>query len=103
MSSAMTSPTSGPINRAATFHPAGSDDVVPAIEVAGVLVSVYVDDTGTLRVSLDFDTADGNVFGINADGEPENVPVQVALGGQPVYRIDEFGDEFYGNDAALDD
>lgn len=99
----MTNEDSGPINRAATFHPSRNDDELPAIEVAGVMVFAYVDATGTLRVSLDFDTADPDVFGEGDDGAALNVPVQVALSGQPVYRIDRNGTEWYGRDAEDDD
>lgn len=103
MSSAMTNEDSGPINRAARFHPTTNNDELPAIEVAGVLVFAYVDAAGTLRVSLDFDTADPDVFGEDTDGASLPVPVQVALSGQTVYRADRNGTEWYGRDAEDDD
>lgn len=49
----------------------------PSVEVAGVLVFVYVNDDGELVVSVDFDTADP------ALGDP--VPVEVTMSGEQVW------------------
>lgn len=46
----------------------------PAIEVAGVLVFAYVDDTATVRISAHWDTADINTFPEWTD----EVPVRVS-------------------------
>jgi hypothetical protein len=98
------------VNTAATFDPQfetpdgeDHDGSRPCLTVAGVQVYAYVQDDGTLRVSLDFDTADPDVFGEDTDGASLPVPVQVALSGQPVYRIDRDGAEWYGRDAEDDD
>ena len=64
---------------------------MPAIEIAGVFVWTYLDDDGTLRVSLGFEEADPAVFGEDEDGYARNVPVQVTLSGQTVYSIDREG------------
>jgi hypothetical protein len=72
MNSAMTNEDSGPINRAATFHPSRNDDELPAIEIGGVLVFAYVDAAGTVRVTVDTESPDPDVFG-------EGLPIEVRL------------------------
>jgi hypothetical protein len=98
------------VNTAATFDPQFEtpegeehDGSRPCLTVAGVQVYAYVQNDGTLRVSLDFDTADPDVFGEGDDGAALNVPVQLALSGQPVYRIDRNGDEWFGRAAEGED
>src|SRR4051812_39314873 len=58
MSNPMTDFNADSINRAATFHPATNDDELPAVEIAGVLVFAYLDAAGTLRVTVDTESAD---------------------------------------------
>ncbi|MEU8310330.1 hypothetical protein AB0C84_42850 [Actinomadura sp. NPDC048955] len=60
-------------NRSAVFHPVRSEDELPAIEVGGVLVFLYLDhDEEAVRVSIHLDTADGQL--VRPDG---TVPLQV--------------------------
>lgn len=47
------------VNSAAKLHESSH---YPAIEVAGVMVFVYVDERGTLRISAHFDNADVAVW-----------------------------------------
>lgn len=79
-------------NAAAKFHPAGLDSdgetrTYPCIEVGGAQVYAYVED-GVLRVSVDLETADGQVFDLYAnDAAGDNVPVVASVGawGDPVF------------------
>lgn len=64
-------------NSSALFHPQENpdDEGLPCIEIAGILVFVYLDaDRGALRVSVHLDTADEQL--VRADG---TVPVQVEI------------------------
>lgn len=68
-------------NQAATFLPMRTRHERPAIMVAGVLVSVYVDDD-RLVISADFDDSD---LGVG----PDNVtPVTVRMSGEVVFTAD---------------
>lgn len=80
-------------NRAAVFHPAdgpesttapGPDETpgLPCVEVAGIQCYTYLNgQTGQLKVSLHFDTAEPWL--LTADG---NVPVEVNVGGDTVFE-----------------
>jgi hypothetical protein len=48
-------------NEAAKFFPVLGDDQLPAVQVAGVMVFVYVKD-GELHVSAHYDEADPSIF-----------------------------------------
>ncbi|MFE9454985.1 hypothetical protein [Streptomyces sp. NPDC006739] len=64
-------------NSSAVFHPQESpdDEGLPCIELAGILVFVYLDaDHGGVRVSVHLDTADEQL--VRADG---TVPMQVEI------------------------
>jgi hypothetical protein len=72
-------------NRAAVFHAMESPDDanggLPCVEIAGVLVFVYLDaDREAVRVSVDLETADEQL--VRADG---TVPVRVDLGNSTVF------------------
>jgi hypothetical protein len=70
-------------NSAAIFHAqVGPDDEgLPCVEIAGVLVFVYLDaDREAVRVSVDLETADEQL--VRADG---TVPVRVDLGDSTVF------------------
>ncbi|MFD3463811.1 hypothetical protein ACFWVM_29195 [Nocardia fluminea] len=66
------------MNEAAQLHPAV--DGYPALEVGGVLVFAYVDQQGTLRVSIDLDTVDSAITSTH-----ETVPMQIAVQGEQVF------------------
>ena len=72
-------------NRDAKFHPFAVEDdgtrALPCIEIGGAQVYAYVED-GVLRVSVDLDTADGEVFGLYEDSR---VPVAVSMGDDTVF------------------
>jgi hypothetical protein len=78
-------PSDAAINRAAVFARMRGEDERPAVEVAGALVFAYVRD-GTLRVSIDLDTADEL-----AQGPQRLVPVTVTVQGHVVYAVDGTG------------
>lgn len=61
-------------NRAAVFHPETGEDTRPCVEVAGVLVFAYVDQSGIVRVSVHLDTAEPAVL----DGR-DLVPMRVTI------------------------
>jgi len=67
-------------NRAAKFHPMTSEDTLPAVEISGVFVFVYVDDDGTLRVTVDTDTADG------MPGWDSRVPMRINVNNATVFE-----------------
>lgn len=70
------------LNMAARYLPpsdGGEGDCVPAVQVAGVMVLVYVDSIGRLAISADFD---GSVLG-------DPTPVVVRMSGQVVWRSQE--------------
>ncbi|MGY0497099.1 hypothetical protein ACWZHB_01185 [Nocardia sp. FBN12] len=67
------------MNEAAKLHPAG-DGYPAALEVGGVLVLAYVDQQGTLRVSIDLDTVDSAITSTH-----ETVPMQIAVQGEQVF------------------
>lgn len=67
-------------NRAASFHPVSDPGTYPALEVAGVLVFAYFDESGTLRVSVHLDDAeDGATDALGC------VPIRVDVGGTAVF------------------
>lgn len=66
------------MNRDAKLHPTGEG--YPTLEVAGVLVFAYVDQQGTLQVSVDLDTADPAIT-----SACETVPMQIAVQGERVF------------------
>jgi hypothetical protein len=71
-------------NRAARFLPQVDDDTLPMIEVAGVQVYAYLDpdDLGVVRVSVNLDTPDADLFGSG------NVPLRVDVQDATVYDSD---------------
>lgn len=62
-------------NRAAVFHPETGEDTRPCIEIAGVLVFAYIDQDGTVRVSVHLDTTDPAVLD-NGDLVPMRVTIE---------------------------
>jgi hypothetical protein len=73
-------------NLAAKLHPQdpAEESSLPAIEVGGVLVFVYFDQGGRLRVSVDLDTADEDLL-IGAD---RRVPMLIGVQGSDVFEAD---------------
>ncbi|MFI5864588.1 hypothetical protein [Streptomyces sp. NPDC051546] len=78
------------LHRAARFWPVedtGSDgeDTLPAMEMGGVLVFVYLDaESSELRVSVDLDTVDQRL--IRHDDPDETVPMHITVQGDTVFR-----------------
>ncbi|MEU8901819.1 hypothetical protein AB0C65_38565 [Nocardia sp. NPDC048505] len=82
-------------NRAATFHPCTGEGELPAIEVAGVLVSVFLDRRGQLRVLVDIEEADPDIVndthedvgGVLGEGMsmPATVPMEIHVGERRVW------------------
>ncbi|OEJ23003.1 hypothetical protein AR457_38030 [Streptomyces agglomeratus] len=78
------------LHRAARFRPveaAGFDgeDTLPALEMGGVLVFVYLDSDSTeLRVSVDLDTVDQRL--VRHDDPDETVPMHITFQGDTVFR-----------------
>ncbi|MET7693853.1 hypothetical protein ABZT06_38810 [Streptomyces sp. NPDC005483] len=71
------------VNSSAVFHPQEhpDDEGLPCIEIAGLLVFVYLDaDCGAVRVSVHLDTADEQL--VRADG---TVPMWVEIGDATVF------------------
>lgn len=50
------------LNRAAEFFPQDGEGTRPCIQVAGVQVYVYIDDSGTVRVSVHLDATENAVL-----------------------------------------
>ena len=69
-------------NMGARFLPQRNDDELPAIDVAGVLASVYVKD-GELHVGIDLDTADPAIYRIYGD---QQIPLHITVQGSPVFE-----------------
>ncbi|MFJ5120863.1 hypothetical protein [Kitasatospora sp. NPDC088548] len=70
-------------HRGATFYPhqPGDADGPPAGEVVGVMVHFYLHrEDGHVRISIDTDQADPDLFGPDADA-----PVHITLNGQTVH------------------
>jgi len=88
MTMAMQDSHTGPINAAAKFHPAHNEDELPAIEVAGVLVFVYMDTSGALRVTVDTETADAAQF-IGTD----EIPIRIKVNEDVAYDA-TIGDDY---------
>jgi hypothetical protein len=64
-----------------SFHPAAGPDERPALEVEGAFIFAYVDQDGTLRVSVDLDTVSDRLRDPGPDG---TVPLRVTVQGQDV-------------------
>ncbi|WP_435060338.1 hypothetical protein [Streptomyces sp. bgisy060] len=89
-----TPPTALPLHHelhhAARFWPveaAGFDgeDTLPALELGGVLVFVYLDpESAELRVSVDLDTVDQRL--VRHDDPDETVPMHITVQGDTVFR-----------------
>ncbi|WP_043736005.1 hypothetical protein [Nocardia asiatica] len=67
-------------NRAAEFFPQTHDDNRPGIQVAGILVFAYIDDSGVVRVSVHLDTTENSV--LDARGL---VPLRIVVEDTTVY------------------
>ena len=75
-------------NAAARFHAVAGPGQYPAVELAGVLVFVYVQDqdgTPILRVSIDLDEASPRLLN-GADPETATVAVKVTVQGHTVFQ-----------------
>ncbi|MFF9690439.1 hypothetical protein [Streptomyces sp. NPDC014623] len=60
----------------------GEPDSLPALQVAGVLVFVYIDrQHGTVRVSVDLDTAHRSLL-----RPDDRVPLEISVQGHTVFR-----------------
>jgi uncharacterized protein YfaP (DUF2135 family) len=71
-------------NEGPTFYPMTDDDDRPEIVVAGVAVSVYVDDDGTFRVSIHTDTGEVAPQLISGDGETVG-PIRIKVNDSVVW------------------
>ena len=67
-------------NNAAEFLPKTGAFEVPALQVAGAMVSVYIDRSGTLTVSVDLDEADQAI-----QTPRETVPMRITVQGETVF------------------
>jgi hypothetical protein len=71
-------------NEDANFLPNGIGDCgVPTINLAGVLISGYLDNDGVLQVSVDLDDADLRIVSTR-----ETVPMVIRVQGQAVHRAE---------------
>lgn len=73
-------------NGKAAFFPMMTDDEHPEVTVAGVAVSVYVEDTGTLRVSVHTDTGDVDPPLMRGEGDDARVAMVVTINGHAVFE-----------------
>lgn len=73
-------------NGKAAFFPMMCDDERPEVTVAGVAVSVYVEDTGTLRVSIHTDTGDVDPPLLRGEGDDERVAMVVKVNDSVVFE-----------------
>lgn len=83
---AQLAPWADAANGKAAFFPMMCDDEKPEVTVAGVAVSVYVADTGTLRVSVHTDTGDVDPPLLRGEGEDERVAMVVTINGHAVFE-----------------
>jgi hypothetical protein len=69
-------------NMGARFLPQRNADESPAVDVAGALTAVYVQDGG-LHVGIDLETADPAIYRIYGD---QQIPVHVTVHGRTVFE-----------------
>lgn len=83
---AQLAPWADAANGKAAFFPMMTDDENPEVTVAGVAVSVYVEDTGTLRVSVHTDTGDVDPPLMRGEGDGARVALVVTINGHAVFE-----------------
>lgn len=74
------------VNESVTFMPADPKDetTLPMVEIGGIQVYVYMDDERHLRVSVDLDTVDEQVFPLY--GDQAQVPMTITVQGDTVFE-----------------